>query len=150
MLNELPLFHSASHFIVSQVNFHVVPLLNKAHHPSVHTTYWKMFQMLEWDIRSRALNLSRLGLFPKIFGQDISKIFKQKYHGNITIVPRFTKMSAIGLNALLNPTVEDMTVYIQVSRFHVVVNLLKHVADSSPILYFNRTDKLLLGHMLKQ
>eukprot|EP00815_Leptocylindrus_aporus_P005602 CAMPEP_0116060516 /NCGR_PEP_ID=MMETSP0322-20121206/6467_1 /TAXON_ID=163516 /ORGANISM="Leptocylindrus danicus var. apora, Strain B651" /LENGTH=755 /DNA_ID=CAMNT_0003545161 /DNA_START=404 /DNA_END=2671 /DNA_ORIENTATION=+ len=102
-----------SNFIVSQVNFHVVPLMNKAHHPSVHTYYWKLFQLFEWDIRSRALNLSRLGLFPKIFGQDISSVFKQKYHGNITIVPRFTKMSMIGANAVLNPTLSDMEVYLQ-------------------------------------
>jgi len=75
--------------------------------------YWRIFQNCEWDIRNRALNLSRLGLFPKIFGQDISKVFKQKYHGNLTLVPRFTKMQLFGLKALTNPTVEDMKIYIK-------------------------------------
>jgi hypothetical protein len=27
------------------------------------------------------LNLSSLGLFPKLFGQDVTKVFKQKYYG---------------------------------------------------------------------
>jgi len=63
-----------SNFVVAQTNFHVVPFLNKAHHPNINTLYWKMFQMCMWDVRSRVLNLSQLGLFPKIFGQDLSKV----------------------------------------------------------------------------
>ena len=104
---------AVSNFIVSQTNFHIVPLLNKDHHPNQNSLYWRLFQTMEWDIRSRALKLSRLGLFPRIFGQDISKVFKQKYHGNLTIVPRFTTMQTFGLHALSNPTVEDMKNYIK-------------------------------------
>ena len=147
---------NVSNFIVSQTNFHVVPFLHKAHHPGVHSMYWRAFQMCEWDIRSRVLNLSRLGLvslsfqfhtnpdvwieccrkpdyqvnvflhrpfhylpytlfrqFPKVFGHDISKVFKQKYHGNLTLVPRFTTMQLFGLKALVNPTVEDMKIYLK-------------------------------------
>jgi hypothetical protein len=88
-----------SNFVVCQTNFHVVPFLNKAHHPNIvsvslttfitvctsdpphlvwldlqNTLYWKMFQMCMWDVQSRVLNLSKLGLFPKIFGQDLSKV----------------------------------------------------------------------------
>jgi predicted acylesterase/phospholipase RssA len=100
-------------FVVSQTNFHIVPFLNKAHHPNPKSLYWRLFQTVEWDIRSRALKLSRLGLFPRIFGQDISKVFKQKYHGNMTIVPRFTTMQTFGLQALSNPTVEDMEGYLK-------------------------------------
>lgn len=103
-------------FIVSQTNFHVVPFLNKAHHPSQKSFYWRIFQTIEWDIRSRALKLSRLGLFPRFFGQDISKVFKQKYHGNLTIVPRFTTAQTFGLKALSNPTVKDMEVYLKYSQ----------------------------------
>jgi hypothetical protein len=36
-----------------------------------------------WDIGSRALNLSNLGLLPKFFGNDVSKVFKQKYYGKL-------------------------------------------------------------------
>ena len=68
---------------------------------------------MEWDIRNRALKLSRLGLFPRIFGQDMSKVFKQKYHGNLTLVPRFTAMQTFGLKALVNPTVRDMEGYLK-------------------------------------
>ncbi|KAL7560178.1 hypothetical protein ACA910_016607 [Epithemia clementina (nom. ined.)] len=104
---------AVTNFIVSQTNFHIVPFLNKEHHPNQKSLYWRLFQTMEWDIRSRALKLSRLGLFPRIFGQDISKVFKQKYHGNLTIVPRFTTMQTFGLHALSNPTAEDMKNYIK-------------------------------------
>jgi predicted acylesterase/phospholipase RssA len=100
-------------FIVSQTNFHVVPFLNKAHHPSQESLYWRLFQSMEWDLRNRALKLSKLGLFPKIFGQDISKVFKQKYYGNLTIVPRFTAMQAVGLKVLSDPSVKDMEGYLK-------------------------------------
>lgn len=103
-------------FVVSQTNFHVVPFLNKEHHPNQKSLYWRLFQTIEWDIRSRALKLSRLGLFPRMFGQDVSKIFKQKYHGNLTIVPRFTTMQTFGLKSLSNPTVKDMEGYLKYSQ----------------------------------
>jgi hypothetical protein len=48
-----------------------------------------------------------------MFGQDFAKVFKQKYHGNITLVPRFTTMQTFGLKALVNPTVEDMEIYLK-------------------------------------
>ncbi len=102
-----------SNYIVCQTNFHVLPFLHKAHHPNAKSFYWRVFQTCEWDIRNRALNLSRLGLFPKLFGQDISKVFKQKYHGDVTLVPRFTKMQLFGLKSLVNPDVEDMKIYLQ-------------------------------------
>lgn len=103
-------------FIVSQTNFHILPFINKNHHPNSKSFYWRLFQTLEWDIRNRALKLSRLGLFPRIFGQDISKVFKQRYHGNLTIVPRFTTMQTFGLKILSNPTVKDMEGYLKYSQ----------------------------------
>jgi predicted acylesterase/phospholipase RssA len=104
---------NVSNYIVCQTNFHVLPFLHKAHHPNTKSFYWRAFQTCEWDIRNRALNLSRLGLFPKIFGQDISKVFKQKYHGDLTLVPRFTTMQIFGLKSLVNPSYEEMEVYLQ-------------------------------------
>ena len=62
---------NVSNFIVCQTNFHVVPFLNKEE--ITKSGYRKLFQTIEWDIRSRALKLSGLGLFPKVFGQDISE-----------------------------------------------------------------------------
>jgi len=103
---------NVSNFVVCQTNFHVVPFLNKDEQITK-SSYRKLFQTIEWDIRSRALKLSGLGLFPKVFGQDISKVFKQKYHGNLTLVPRFTTMQTFGLHVLLNPSVNDMENYLR-------------------------------------
>mmetsp|Transcript_11467 Transcript_11467/g.29007 ORF Transcript_11467/g.29007 Transcript_11467/m.29007 type:complete len:866 (-) Transcript_11467:153-2750(-) len=102
---------NVSNFVVCQTNFHVVPFLNKEE-KITKSAYRRLFQTIEWDIRSRALKLSGLGLFPKIFGHDISKIFKQKYHGNLTLVPRFTTMQTFGLHVLVNPNVTHMKHYI--------------------------------------
>ena len=52
-------------------------------------------------------------LFPKFFGQDVSKVFKQRYHGNLTLVPQFTTMQTFGLKALSHPTVKDMEGYLK-------------------------------------
>lgn len=103
---------NVSNFVVCQTNFHVVPFLNKDEH-FTKSSYRKLFQTIEWDIRSRALKLSGLGLFPKVFGHDISKVFKQKYHGNLTLVPRFTTMQTFGLHVLMNPGVKDMDNYLR-------------------------------------
>jgi len=102
---------NVSNFVVCQTNFHVVPFLNKEIISK--SSYRKLFQTIEWDIRSRALKLSGLGLFPKLFGHDIGKVFKQKYHGNLTLVPRFTKMQTFGLNVLVNPDVQHMKNYLK-------------------------------------
>jgi len=59
------------------------------------------------------LNLSKFGLLPKIFGEDISKVFKQKYSGDLTLFPRFNTMQIFGLKALANPTVEEMDLYLR-------------------------------------
>ena len=105
---------NVTNFIVAQVNFHVVPFLHKPHHPyDRSSSYWRLFQAVEWDMRNRVLNLSRLGLFPKLFGHDVSKMFQQKYHGNVTLVPRMQLGQIFGIKALLNPEVSDMEHYIQ-------------------------------------
>jgi len=104
---------NVTNFVVAQVNFHVVPLINKAYHPGEKSLFWRMLQACEWDVRSRVLNLSRLGLFPRFFGQDVSKVFSQKYTGDVTIVPRMNVAQVVGAKALLNPTVEDMEHYLQ-------------------------------------
>ena len=65
---------NVTNFIVCQCNFHVVPFLPKAHGPGKRSTYWRLFQMLEWDIRSRVLNLSRLGLFPRVSFNFVSLV----------------------------------------------------------------------------
>jgi hypothetical protein len=34
---------------------------------------------------------------PTFFGQSINGVVKQKYHGDVTMVPKFTPMESIGL-----------------------------------------------------
>ena len=44
-----------------------------------------------------SLRLAKLGLLPTFFGQSINGVVKQKYHGDVTMVPKFTPMESIGL-----------------------------------------------------
>lgn len=54
---------------------------------------------------------NRTSLFP-FLPSKTGKIFKQKYHGNLTLVPRFTTMQTFGLHVLVNPNVTHMKHYI--------------------------------------
>jgi hypothetical protein len=45
----------------------------------------------------RFCRLAKLGLLPTFFGQSIHGVVKQKYHGDVTMVPKFTPMESIGL-----------------------------------------------------
>ena len=40
-------------------------------------------EAIDLDLRHRALTLSKMKLLPKFYGQDISSVFRQKYHGNV-------------------------------------------------------------------
>jgi len=40
-------------------------------------------------------------------------MFNQKYHGKLTLVPRFTTLQLFGLKVLSNPTVADMSNYLR-------------------------------------
>merc|ERR1712084_101140 len=44
------------------------------------------------------------------------------YHGNLTIVPRFTRTQVFGLQVLVNPSVDDMKVYLQNGQSATWVN----------------------------
>lgn len=122
---------NVSNFIVSQVNFHVLPFLQKSHHPDSNSSYWRLFQLLGMDVRSRVMSLSNLGLFPSYFGNDISKVIKQKYTGDVTIVPRMRSLDVIGVKAFLNPTVEDMQTYIKegAEATYPHIKHIKHLTD---------------------
>merc|ERR1712110_902550 len=68
--------------------------------------------MIDRDIRGRAQKLAQIGLFPRFFGHDVSSVFKQKYHGNVTIVPEMSMTQSIGLHAIINPSLQAMDRYI--------------------------------------
>eukprot|EP00985_Skeletonema_marinoi_P004746 scaffold2051_cov139-Skeletonema_marinoi.AAC.30 len=62
---------------------------------------------------NRLAALSQFGLLPKLFGNDLSKMFRQRYYGDLTLVPKFTTAHKFGLSILSNPTEKDMDVYLQ-------------------------------------
>ncbi len=95
-----------------QVNFHIVPFIHKAHSPSENSLYWKLFRFFDTDIRHRVTSLAELGLLPRVFGQDLSGIFKQKYSGHVTLTPKFRMSEMVGLKAFQNPTESEMQHYI--------------------------------------
>ncbi|KAK3280244.1 hypothetical protein CYMTET_11915 [Cymbomonas tetramitiformis] len=109
---------SVSNFIVSQVNPHVVPFIHMQEkgngdvRVSQNSFYWRLCRVLDMDMRSRVLALSNLGLMPRLFGQDMTRIFTQKYHGHITIVPKLILSESIGMRAIMNPSLKDMIRYI--------------------------------------
>uniref|UniRef100_K3WU72 PNPLA domain-containing protein n=1 Tax=Globisporangium ultimum (strain ATCC 200006 / CBS 805.95 / DAOM BR144) TaxID=431595 RepID=K3WU72_GLOUD len=118
--HDLPMETMAScfnvtNFIVSQVNPHVVPFVGD----DVDTPNFRksMFHTLESviaaDVRHRLKMLAFLGLFPKIYGHQFSSYFKQNFSGNVTLIPDFIFLEAIGIKAILNPTVDDMNRYIE-------------------------------------
>lgn len=80
---------SVSNCVVSQVNFHVVLGMRMPGQQGdaaaaagaegegegwlLHQRrYWSLFKMLATDIKYRAISMRELGLFPTVFGQDIS------------------------------------------------------------------------------
>mmetsp|Transcript_19905 Transcript_19905/g.25971 ORF Transcript_19905/g.25971 Transcript_19905/m.25971 type:complete len:804 (-) Transcript_19905:92-2503(-) len=103
---------NVSAFYVSQVNFHVSPFMRKSEESSHKSYYWTLLKHSEEDIRHRARKLAKLGVLPTFFGSSMTSVFKQKYHGDVTMVPNFTPMESIGLKAVMNPTTLDIRGYI--------------------------------------
>ena len=105
-----------TNFIVSQVNPHVVPFMRASdgsaasEGASQYPFISKLGNMVNSDIRSRCQLLSKLGALPKFYGQRLGGVFKQKYHGRVTIVPRFGVSDSF--KAIQNPTKAHMRTYL--------------------------------------
>ncbi|KAI1261449.1 patatin-domain-containing protein [Xylariaceae sp. FL1019] len=121
--NDLPMTRLAemfnvNHFIVSQVNPHVVPFLVKEDTacPIIrdhHTVYkeetdWlhTMTSLAKSEALHRMQLMAEIGVFPNLVSK-LKSILSQKYSGDINILP------AIGVldlpNILKNPTIDFMT-----------------------------------------
>lgn len=118
---------NVSNFIVAQVNFHVRLVVEDSSNALMTAGssnqqqlwsanflnfYRRLVGAAELSVRMRATMLSQLGLMPSLYGNNMRKVFSQKYHGDVTISPRFTYMQTIGLSAIRNPTVRDMEHYL--------------------------------------
>ncbi|KAI0108977.1 acyl transferase/acyl hydrolase/lysophospholipase [Nemania sp. FL0031] len=120
--NDLPMtrlseMFNVNHFIVSQVNPHVVPFLvrddmpcPKDHHSIVYKEESDWLHTITSLAKTEALHrmqlMAEMGVFPNLVGK-LRSILSQKYSGDINILP------AIGVfdlpNILKNPTSEFMT-----------------------------------------
>ena len=112
-MNRLSEMFNVNHFIVSQVNPHVVPFLPKDDGPdqSVQASFtaprWllAMTHLAKDEILHRMTVMSELGIFPTQFTKTVS-IVNQKYSGDITIYPEI-QLSQVPV-MLKNPTTEFM------------------------------------------
>lgn len=111
-MEALATYFNVTNFIVSQVNPPVVPFLNDdaavVEPGMLHT----LESVVASDLRHRFQTLAFLGMIPKIYGQQFSAMFTQSFSGHVTLIPEFILAEKLGIQAILNPTVEDMDRYI--------------------------------------
>jgi len=94
-----------------------------------HNAYRRLVGAAELSMRMRATMLSQLGLMPSLYGNNLRKVFSQKYHGDVTIAPRFTYLQSIGISAISQPTRQDMEHYLLGGRRAVYphANRIRHM-----------------------
>ncbi|KAL4929109.1 putative Patatin family phospholipase [Aspergillus undulatus] len=112
-MHRLSEMFNVNHFIVSQVNPHIVPFLPKDDEPksvAVPTsTAYRLFHTVSHLARDEVMHrmavLTELGVFPNSFTKTIS-IMNQKYSGDINIYPEIEYKHFPRL--LKNPTTDFM------------------------------------------
>eukprot|EP00163_Fabomonas_tropica_P031672 TRINITY_DN7615_c0_g1_i4.p1 TRINITY_DN7615_c0_g1~~TRINITY_DN7615_c0_g1_i4.p1 ORF type:complete len:546 (-),score=95.47 TRINITY_DN7615_c0_g1_i4:877-2514(-) len=104
-MNRLSELFNVNHFIVSQVNPHVVPFVNPDSEHNPPSIWFKASQVIGGELLHRASQLDFFGLMPR-FWQSIKPLFYQKYRGDVTIVPRIGWQDYSKL--LKNPTDEEV------------------------------------------
>ncbi|PYH93539.1 patatin family phospholipase [Aspergillus ellipticus CBS 707.79] len=112
-MTRLSEMFNVNHFIVSQVNPHVVPFLPKDDGPdkqlqaTLSTPGWlhTMTHLAKDEVLHRMTVLSELGIFPTSFTKTIS-IVNQKYSGDINIYPEVLYSNVPVM--LKNPTTDFM------------------------------------------
>ncbi|KAL4899782.1 hypothetical protein BDW74DRAFT_162990 [Aspergillus multicolor] len=112
-MNRLSEMFNVNHFIVSQVNPHIVPFLPKDDEPksvAVPTSaasrlFHTVSHLAKEEVMHRMAVLTELGVFPNSFTKSIS-IMNQKYSGDINIYPEI--LYAHFPRLLKNPTTDFM------------------------------------------
>ncbi|KAI8071607.1 putative esterase of the alpha-beta hydrolase superfamily [Gongronella butleri] len=104
-MNRLSELFSVNHFIVCQVNPHVMPFISKTNAPPSFLRNAASFclHLTKNEIQHRCAQLTELGIMPSMFSK-IHSIMSQKYTGDITIVPDIG--IADFFTVLTNPTEE--------------------------------------------
>ncbi|GAB5592702.1 Lipase 5 [Umbelopsis nana] len=105
-MNKLSELFNVNHFIVCQVNPHVIPFLQT----SLTTTKCKEFasfcmSMARGELQHRCTQLTELGIMPSLF-YKLQAIMSQRYSGDITIVPEIGYSEF--LKVLSNPTPQSV------------------------------------------
>lgn len=121
--NDLPMtrlseMFNVNHFIVSQVNPHVVPFLSrddylspegraeqKAQPPDDHDWVHTLTSLARDEVLHRLQFLTEMGILPNL-STKLRSILSQKYSGDITILPELSLHDLTGL--LRNPSVDFM------------------------------------------
>ncbi|CDH56994.1 patatin family [Lichtheimia corymbifera JMRC:FSU:9682] len=105
-MNKLSELFNVNHFIVCQVNPHVIPFLQKSSAPS-RTRKAANFcmHMAKMEMQHRCTQLTELGVAPSFFNK-VQSIMSQKYSGDITIIPDIGYGDF--LKVLSNPTDESV------------------------------------------
>lgn len=67
------------------------------------------------EVQHRCRALAALNMLPTFFGEDAAGVFRQRYYGCLTIVPRLDIRDCL-YGALCNPSVSDMQRYINEGR----------------------------------
>ena len=135
---------SVTNFLVAQVNPHVVPFMShRIDQPGVARKSGEsafgsgllhfLAKTIDMDLRNRVQSLSKVGVMPRFYGQ----VFKQRYHGDVTIIPEMRISDSLGLKAILNPTVEDMRVYISegAKATWIHIDLISHMLSMESAIW---------------
>ena len=116
-MQRLSELFNINHFIVSQVNPHVIPFISSSSSLQQHGTLLtsplvKLIQFLSSELNSTLLNLLHINPFP--MHAAAIYMLDQKYVGDITLVPNVTVSDYTAL--LTNPTTQRLHECIAVSE----------------------------------
>lgn len=122
LLRLSQLFH-VSQFIVSQVNPHIAPfletpaqaILSDSQGSGVVANLHGLQRFMFREVQHRCRALAALNMLPTFFGEDAAGVFRQRYHGCLTIVPRLDMRDCF-YRVISNPGVDDMRRYINEGR----------------------------------
>ncbi|ORZ08172.1 acyl transferase/acyl hydrolase/lysophospholipase [Absidia repens] len=103
-MNRLSELFNVNHFIVCQVNPHVIPFLQKSNSTSsIRQAASFCMHLANTEIQHRCSQLTELGILPSIFSK-MKAVMSQKYSGDITIVPQVDYTDFV--KVLSNPSPE--------------------------------------------
>ena len=115
-MQRLAELFNVNYFIVAQVNPHVNPFIRAHTRPGRNGNKGggalrEIEYMLNIDVQQRMRKLAKLGLIPRVYGNDIAPVFMQRYVGNVTIAPRMSLWD--NFRAIQQPSFMDMKRYIE-------------------------------------